>query len=344
MSLMMPETEPVIEERLPIDDSGSLSEHEATYQPKRGAEPAPVREPVAPVEPAAPVVDAPATNGETAAALEESRDPMGRFKPKEKHRAASQKARPEDVPRIKELTRKLREAEEKLAAATAPTAAQPVAMPASAAPPVPQAAASPTGKFTFPTFDDYVVKNPQASWDDWNDAKNEARIDWRDSQRAVAEHGRQAQWQAEQQRQTVMAGLQTKVAEFTKTHPDYQQVLQSMGTDQVDPELLIEAVIPHDKAPELLYYLGQHPWVYHEMRLIAEGKPNTPAHVASLRRILEARMSAGTTAAATPIVQQRQPPKPPTAVRTGPLKTGTEPPGEGASLAEHEAYYSRKRR
>jgi hypothetical protein len=38
-------------------------------------------------------------------------------------------------------------------------------------------------------------------------------------------------------------------------------------------------------------------------------------------------------------------PKPPTPVRTGPLKTGDDPPGDNdMSLANHEKFFGRKRR
>lgn len=332
--------QPIVEERIPIEDSGSLSDHEATYQPRRGQQPKPPAEPVeAAVEP-----ELPAEKVAADAALEESIDPALKYKPKDKHRANSQKARAEDVPRIKELTRKLREAEEKLAAAITVTPARatvetvapshPLASPSAPAVPAPAGE-----KFTFPAYDAWEAQNPGKSWDDWTDAKLEARDVWRDAKL-------QQQWQSqqtEQQKAVKLQAITSQINAFRVKAPDYDQVIDAVKGEQ-PPELLMAALLDGDNFPELVYYLAKHPVERHEMHLITDGKPITIQHVASVRRILEARMQAGTTGAAAPADPIKRQPRPPTPVRTGPMQTGTEPPGDGASLAEHEAFYTRKRR
>src|SRR5206468_8221930 len=82
----------------------SLSDHEARYGEQRDTQ----------AESRTPPAEAPVTEpdaaAEPASAETEERDEKGRFKPK-KHRAASQEATPADVPRIQQLTARLRAAE-----------------------------------------------------------------------------------------------------------------------------------------------------------------------------------------------------------------------------------------
>ncbi len=99
-----------------------------------------------------------------------------------------------------------------------------------------------------------------------------------------------------------------------------------------------------DNGPAIVYHLLAHPDQLAEMYALWDGKPLTEQSVALATRWLSNRVSAGTTGAATAAIPVARTPKPPTPVRTGPMQTGTSPPGDGASLSDHEAFYHARRR
>ncbi len=217
------------------------------------------------------------------------------------------------------------------------------------APPVPVAAASPVEKFTFPAYDKWAETNPNGSWDDWTDAKLDARDVWRDGQataRQQAQQREQAHVQRQQSMQQQMNAYAEKRQAFELTHKDFTTVTQAaLSMNEPDPPLLVASILADDNGPALVYHLAQHPHEYHEMRLLTDGKPVTDAFVASVRRALAARLQAGTTGAAGTQIPPRRQPKPPTPVRTRPIQTATDDaPGDGSSLAEHEAFFNQKRR
>jgi hypothetical protein len=333
----MPETDQ-------IEDSGSLADHEAQFQPKPGQErvslPA-VSEPEAKPQPA--VSD---HSEEADEALAATIDPsLSLPKPKEKHRAEKDKARPQDVPRIKELTRQLKEAQEKLAAATKAPAAQPDAMPVVAPPAPVRAAASPVGeKFSYPTYDAAVAQNPNLTWDDWNDAKAEARMEWRDQRNSQLLQIHAREQQELNARQGELSTFYTRRDSYLQEHPDRAPYFDPNRLAQVPATPVMERLLKiSPNGPELLYTLQQRPELLNGLVLLTDGKPASDGYVGLATQWLQAQLVTGNTAA-VPAEKTRQPPRPPTAVRTGPLKTGQEPPGEGASLADHEAFYNTRRR
>jgi hypothetical protein len=333
----MPETDQ-------IEESGSLADHEAQFLPKRGQEPVSppaVSEPEAKPQPA--VTD---HSEEADEALAATIDPsLALPKPKEKHRAEKDKARAQDVPRIKELTRQLKEAQEKLAAATKAPAAQPDAMPVVAPPAPVRAAASPVGeKFSYPTYDAAVAQNPNLTWDDWNDAKAEARIDWREARAAQTYQQTYREQQETQARQGELNTFFQRRDSYLQQHPDRVTAFQTDRLAQMPATPIIERLLKiSDNGPDLVYTLQQRPDLLAGLVLFTDGKPASEGYVALATQWLQSQLVTGNTAA-VPAVSTRQPPRPPTAVRTGPLKTGQEPPGDGASLADHEAFYNARRR
>lgn len=329
-------TPPPTSAGVPSDDGGTLSDHESSYGKAARQEQQAAPEPQA-------TDDAPdtETDGEP-----RERDEKGQFKPR-RHRAKSQQASAGDVPRINELTRKLREAEAELQRYRAPqTTTTPQAAPS--APPQP-------ARFSFPSYDTFVERNPNASWDEWNLAQMEAFSDWRDEQRGQ----KQRQQAAQTQEQTVEALRAERDAEwgrsmasFAEQRPDFgakiQDTMERMGNAEMPPALREAVFGDLARGPEMLYSLVSNPSLLDEMHLLTDGKPVSDALVAVLRRRLQSqsvqRQSAAVTGSATAFTQPIIAPRPPNPVRTGPMKTGDEPPDDGSSLADHERAYGMRRR
>jgi hypothetical protein len=339
MSLLMPEIQPA--DRQPIEDAGPLSAHEAEYsKPRRSRAATPAAPDETTTAPAAPATPAsePSTEEHEPTAAEIASQPNLAYEDKpKKHRAKSQLARPEDVPRIKELTRKLKEAEEALAAVrrapvTPETPAETV-VPTWSAP-----AATSTFTDPEPTLDQFNDKpDPYSAYLRAVAAYDRKKEAW-DAKQA------ETQTQATQSRQALVEKVSAQVAAFRAKTPEYDQAIEAIKGETA-PDLLMAALLSGDNFPDLVYYLATHPVDRHEMHLITDGKPVTDQHVASVRRILDARMQAGSTGAAAPLSPvPRKPFKPPTPVRTGPMTTGEEPPGDGASLADHERFFKPRRR
>lgn len=339
-----------VEDRQPIEDTGSLSDHESTFSGGKGVEVA------ARVPAAAPSLPEPVEEQEPVpqTAEEEARDPNGRFRtqPKgQRHRAQSQKAGPADVPRIAELTRKLREAEEKLAAQTVqPRAPEPV-LPQPVAPVASRTApAAHPEKFAYPSYEKALEGNPSLSYDDWQDGKLDAWGIWRDGikeqQTAKAAEERRAHDAdvAEYQRvQGLQTSYQQRVASFIKTAPDFQARIDA-AKDAYVPGVFMQAIQTAENGPQLVYTLTQRPDLLAEMHLIGDGKPVTPQTVAAATLWLTTRVQAGITGAAVTAATRKPASRPPTPVKTSPLQTGAEPPDEGATLASHEQFYHKPRR
>lgn len=159
--------------------------------------------------------------------------------------------------------------------------------------PIAAAAAAPT--FTFPSFPDYQEQHPDAEWDDYNDARTDARYAWNEEQRAITARRTQAQ-QAEHE---VLTKAQASAATFKETHPDYDTVVAlktpsfpegharaGQPTDQVIAlrQLVLEQ---GEKTPAFLYYLGSHP---DETQKFFDAA--TPAHTLRLFGKLESTVEA----------------------------------------------------
>lgn len=337
----------------PSDDTGSLSDHEAQWGGRRGAE-RPVAVPVTTPEPEpleddallAPtsVADAQTdAKAESLAAEEAARDPQGRFK--QKHRAAKDVASPADVPRIRSLSARVKELEAQLASAKTPT---PVATPTPvvAAPLAPAAApVTPTKPFAFPAFDAWLTAHPDQSYEDWELDRATAVADWRYDQRDAARQADAATQQQTQAKQIRDEAYRTRATDFAKGHPDYWTKInaaQAAGHDL--PPLVTAAIFTSDRGPDVLYHLLGQPDEMDRLFLSHATTPVTEATVVAMQRHLLTRLSTGTTGAVTtptPIVRS---PRPPTPVRTGPLHAGTDPPDDGASLAAFEQYWHKPKR
>lgn len=260
-----------------------------------------------------------------------------------RHRAQSQKAGPKDVPRINELTRKLREAEAELQKyrSAPPVAAPPTASTTTATTP-------PAEKFTFPGYEAYLGQHPDATYEDWQDAKLDARDAWRDQQREKTQHQAQqteSERTAQEAERALMTAHTERVHAFAATTPDYYEKLDAALADTPDvPPLLGRAILEDDNGPKILYHLLTHPSVMDEMRFATDGKPISASSVALLRRRLNTFVQAAPTESAAGPRFTHIAPRPPNSVRTGPLNTGPELPGDGASIAAHAKAFGPKRR
>lgn len=273
--------------------------------------------------------------------------------PKPRHRAQSQQATAEDVPRIQELTRKLREAEERATAAESRRES-------AREEPKPAAAAKPPA-FRFQTFEQWsaipgneVAEGKEAeAWYRYDDERSEARYEFRRNQERIAEA-------IEADRRSFgehVSAYSKKIDTFIVDHPDFDEVVASAPKVSMVME---RAAL--ELGPEAAYYLATH----HEERdaLTADTvnvDPRNPAFkaaVALMRRSLSSllsasvaseqraslpsRTAAGSTGAALALVTPTAP-KPPTPVRTGALRHEAMP-SDDAPLDEHErAYYPKQK-
>lgn len=315
----------------------SIADHAAQFGPQASKEP--VDEAPEPIT---------ALPGETPAqTAQRARDEQGRFA-KERHRAKSQRATPEDVGRIGELTKRQRAAErerdEWKAKYERDMAARQASAPASAAPAATPAAtsAAASSKPTWKTFEEQIGTTYQ-SWADAQDAYVDARDAWKDAQSAQQQQAAQTKTALETSEREMHTRYHAKLEDFVKTHPDYTEKWEAFKDEHL-PGPLYVAVVGDDNGPALMYHLLTHPEKLDEMRLLSAALPPTESSVALLRRHLTqlSRTSAAATGSATVTVPHVIAPRPPNPVRTGSMKTGDEPPPDGHSIADHAKHWGPK--
>jgi hypothetical protein len=324
------QTEPVAPE--PQPEATSVADHAAQFGPEAQ------QEPVADPAPQAP------TARQQAAAQRARDEASGKFaREQERHRAKSQQAKAEDVPRIKELTAKWRDAERRLEELQQ----RQQRLEKFATDPVPVPQQTPTSGFTKPKplieqFNDQ--DDPLEAW-------NLALIDWADDRRQFERarnqnvtETRTAETEARAAHEAwfteTRAAYAAKEAAFAAKQPNYRAAVDAV-TAPTTP-LLHQALLMSDNGPELVYYLATHPSVYDEMLLLTDGKQISEQTVALTQRQLAARSQAAHTGSAAAFVA-RSTPKPPNPVRTGPMPPADDPPGETSSIADHQRYYGRSR-
>ena len=238
---------------------------------------------------------------EPASADEVDRGVDGRFK----QRSKSQDATAADVPRIRELTRKMREAEARAEAAEAKALAleqQGQPKPDAAAAP-PSAAAAPQG---------FTVAKPQLADFPTYEEFNEALVDWKIQARDFAREQQAKETQARTEGQKFIADLQAKyqaaAEKFAKEHEDFQEVVTN---DLKVYPLLHAALLTDDtNGPKHAYLLAKHPDLVYELNLLAEGKAVNTETVASMQRVLAARLASAVPAQTTetPSITKAAPP------------------------------------
>ena len=92
----------------------------------------------------------------------------------------------------------------------------------------------------------------------------------------------------------------------------------------------------------MYYALISQPDLIPAMAMVAQGKDVDDFNVAGMRRLIDSQLSRTQAAVTGSVAAPRNisVPRPPNPVRTGPLKTASEPPSDDSqSLAEHERHY-----
>lgn len=268
--------------------------------------------------------------------------------PRARHRARSQEASPQDVPRVRELTRRLRETEAELAAARGPArepaAPAPKATPAPASPretPRPPVAAASTIPVRSLQEDPEPDPAEYVDHPEKNYVKDQARWEARQEIRESNERATKAHAEATAQAEAVRLSSSWKDrTEAAKTkYTDFEAV--AYAPTQIPQGSLVDAwILEHKAGADVLYHLQKNPTELHAM-LALPLLDQTEALALLSQRLTSGMQAGGTGAAAPPPVPRA--PRPPTPVRTSPQSTGDEPPGDDASLADHEKYYGRPR-
>src|SRR5437867_4433559 len=313
----------------PPEEDLSLSDHESRFSAEARQHPqgAPVETP--PPEPAAE--DTPHADDTDDAG---PRDEKGRFlpKPKSRHRAASAIATPVSVPRIQQLTARLRAAEAERDALKARTSESVAPIPRAVPPPPVAATPKPTPD-QFTDYSEYVE-----ALSDW---KTDQKIAAWEAKRQEAEQARAA----ELDRQRLTKSWTERVTAAKAKYPDFQEVALESDTAIPQGSLIDAWILEDETGADVLYYLQQHP---DEVQTILNQSVLQQAKSLALLAQRFNGSPSRTAAAATgsaPAPSSTPTPRPPNPVRTGPLRTGDEPPDEEiASLADHEKWYAMRRR
>lgn len=298
--------------------------------------------PATPEVPAAPVpeeavAEKPAEKDESEADPFE-RDPKGRIK---RHKARSQVATPEDVPRIHELTRRLRETERKLADLTT----KPADIPQVSLPKVVESHASGGFSEKEPVQEDFLTQpDPYAALQRALAAYDRRKDEFEAKQQATKERTEaQQKAQADQWGQITAAHQARAEAFLTHTKDAAERLSKAPARDVPFPPLLHIALLLDTKGPERMLYLAEHPDVLDELVLLTDGKPITDQTVAIVQRSVASRVKDAPTGSSTPAPVALAP-RPLNPVRTAPTTPPDELPGDDSSLAEHEQVWGRSRR
>lgn len=325
----------------PVEQDDSLAAHEAAFGEKK----APTPDPETPVEP--------------------ERAP--------RHRAQSQRATPNDVADIAAFTKRLREAEEaiqidrkdgesdrvyqlrrraeiaELAKTYKMQPPAPKAEPVAAVTP-PRGAVTPpppaTAKPTWAQFEEGIGTKYQ-TWAEAQDAYADARDVWREAefvrQRATADNAAAQKAANERDQQAIDAHVK-RMASASQSMPDFEAVTAPILNRQL-PTPLLKAIVTADNSPQLVYSLAKDPDLLDDLVIASHGKSiDDDELVATLQRRLVKRAQAGTTGSAASVPPIRTTPRPPNPVRTGPIASGDELPGDESSLADHEKAFGPRRR
>ena len=305
----------------PIDDTGSIAEHEAKFQAPRNE--------------------------------------RGQFQPGQpdrRHRAESQKASPDDVPKINEYTKRLREAEKELGIEQQPGESQRVfelrrraeiaervrdankakATPAPAVVSTPAPVALPQ-EFTDvePKIDDFASEaDPHTAW-----VRALARYDQKkeaheaQKSQAVASHT-----DAIQQHRNAYG---QRLAAHYEANPDARAVIEAAPHAAINLPIAMEAaIVLSEDGAKFTEYLARNPALFDELYVLSEGRPVTPPLVAHLQRLLTDRATAVATGAAAPRIKVTPAPSLPTPVKTMPQAAPSDGrPKDDDSLSAHEKHY-----
>lgn len=322
----------------PNSDTMSLAEHEQTYvHPESPAPQAPEPEPVSQPEPepvaAEPTADAPADDEKPVNdPARGERDEHGRFKPREKHRAKSQHATAADVPRIAALTKKLREAEERAAKLEAQIPRAPAPKP------------EPPKEFTDaePKYEDFANEaDPYAAhmraltaYDRKKELAEAAKVAHESTQKAEIEARNK---QRDEWFQTRLKAHGERIEKLFTANPQAEAIIEKANVS-LNP-VMLAAVLGSDNSDQLALTLAQNPDLVDDLHLLTDDKSPSQDLVAYVQRRMSRGLKVANTGSTAPASVVPALPRPPNPVRTGAMKPADTPPGDDASLDEHERAY-----
>jgi hypothetical protein len=114
-------------------------------------------------------------------------------------------------------------------------------------------------EFTFPTWEEWSTKNPDAEYHQYTDARTDARYAFNDHQRQAEE----TRTRDTAKRKEGFDALKAHEAAFTTDHPDYDDVIATISIAGVDPSLIVDLqallVKSGVAAPGINYFLGKNP-------------------------------------------------------------------------------------
>lgn len=131
----------------------------------------------------------------------------------------------------------------------------PAATPASPLAPAP--AATPE-KFSYPAYDAYVAQHPEATWDDWQDAKSDALVEWKlgRAQQQFDARIRQS-IEADRASRTFQTTVESVLEAGRKAYPDFDAVRETVGDIDFGPEKL-QFILQQPDAHQLIYALASN--------------------------------------------------------------------------------------
>ena len=127
---------------------------------------------------------------------------------------------------------------------------------------------------------------------------------------------------------------------YVKAHPDRQASFQNIPN--ANP-IMLETIWGMDNGPDVVYNIRTTPGLFQEFLLLTEGKSLTQQNVAIATEWLQAKLQTGTTGAVARAYSSPPAPRPPTPVRTTPMPPPQAPPGDSASLTEHNSFFKTAR-
>ena len=304
--------------------------------------------------PGAKTEDPDAPEGETVAekaerlhhSAEQRRQKTGEFAPgKVKHRAESQKASAEDVPRIRQLTAKLRAAEEEVAKLKAQHAPPAQIAKAEAKVDAAQTQQKATTAFTEPepTEDD-----PKYGGDYGKYMRDLARWEGRKAYHEAKSEEQAAAAKAKEDAEIRSKGesLKKRIDTAREKYADFDVAAKAVMA-RVPQDHVIEAwLYEHPKAEDVVYYLHSNAPELDRVLALPSAIEQFEALTLLAQRFSQTPAQAGTTTAAAERKQTYIPPKPPTVVRTEAQRAADSPPPTDGSLsvAEHLKAFGPKSR
>lgn len=319
----------------PVDatESMSLSEHESTFVHPESPAPETAESDTVP-EPVVTDTAQPETDQER---IERERDEQGRFS-KTKHRAKSQHATPADVPRIQALTKKLREAEDR---------AKALEERLKTPPPAPKVEAPKPFDAKEPQYEDFANEPDQyqahmralAAYDRQKETADSQRTQYEETQkREIAARNAQRDEWFKTRHEAHSARMETL---FT-SNPQAEQIIAD--ADVLMTPTMVAALLASDNSDQIALKLAQDPDLVDDLVVLTDGKQPSSDLVARVQRRMNRGLQVVNTGSTAPAPVVTAPPRPPNPVRTGVMKAADAPPGEDASLSDHERAYGTGRR